>query len=68
MASGITKGYPKKPASAAVKAVVKGFVDNPFLQKKHQDARKKAGNLRHDFIGGTPNNSDNSGNVGDGQE
>lgn len=45
----ITKGYPHKPASAAVKNVMKGFTDNPLLQPKHKAARKRMSKLRHDF-------------------
>lgn len=59
----IIKGYPQKPTSQIIGQVLKGFIDNPFLQKKHQDARAKASKLRHDFMGGTPNNSDNSGSL-----
>ena len=62
----IVKGYAKKPASAAVKSVLKGFTDNPFLTAKHKAARKKASKLRHDFSGKGDhiNNSDNSGVIG----
>lgn len=58
---GLMKGYTKKPSSAISKEVVKGFGDNPFLQKRHKNARKKSSKLRFSAGMGKINNSDNSG-------
>lgn len=59
----IQKGYTSPPTSPIINQVLKGFTDNPFLKKKHLEARAQSSPLRHDFAGGTPNNSDNSGNM-----
>ena len=64
----IVKGYPHKPTSKAVAGVMKGFTDNPFLQKKHLDARKKASKLRHDFSGGSQDNQDNNSSQADEEQ
>lgn len=54
----LIKGYPTKAPSAAVRGVMKGFVDNPLLQPKHKAARKRMSKLRHDFLAAnTPQDS-----------